>query len=326
MLNKPFFSIIVPVYNVENYLAECLNSILAQTWKDWEVILVNDGSTDKCGVICRSYAERDFRIKLIEKENGGLSDARNAGIESAGGRYLVFVDSDDYILPNAMEEFSRFLSDCSVDVLATQLCHETQNGERSQDINVAVLPWGAQKKKDQILEFLYGQSDTALPAQRYIVNRDYIEKKQFRFIKGYLHEDIHWVTRLHIYADTMAYCSIVWYIYRVGRPGSITSEKTAKKIMDIFELTKLVVDEVNNISVLNQSLKIKMRKQLCARPFVVLKHFNCLDKEEKKIVFKIFKNNRTYLAHSSALRHRLFLLLERILGLRVALWITGLIS
>ena len=107
-------SVIVPIYNVENYLEKCLDSILSQTYKNIEVILVDDGSPDKCGEICDTYKDKDNRIKVIHKKNGGLSDARNAGIEIANGNYIMFIDSDDYILNNMIETlYSRMIKDKS---------------------------------------------------------------------------------------------------------------------------------------------------------------------------------------------------------------------
>src|SRR5665647_1387418 len=97
---KPVISIIVPVYNVELYIRECLDSILTQTFKDFEVILVNDGSTDQSGDICNEYAKNDKRIKVAHKDNGGVSSARNVGIKLAQGDYIGFVDSDDRIDEN----------------------------------------------------------------------------------------------------------------------------------------------------------------------------------------------------------------------------------
>ena len=96
-------SIIVPVYNVEKYLERCIDSLVNQTLKDIEIILVDDGSTDDSGNICDKYAKKDKRIKVIHKENGGLSDARNIGLSIANGRYLQFVDSDDFIHKQMIE-------------------------------------------------------------------------------------------------------------------------------------------------------------------------------------------------------------------------------
>ena len=96
-MSKPLITVIVPIYHVEKYLHRCVDSILNQTYENLEIILVDDGSGDACSSICDEYAGRDSRIVVIHKENGGLSDARNAGIEIAKGQYLAFVDSDDYI-------------------------------------------------------------------------------------------------------------------------------------------------------------------------------------------------------------------------------------
>lgn len=97
-------SIIVPIYKVERYLKRCVDSILNQTFTDFELILVDDGSPDNCGRICDEYAEKDNRIYVIHKENGGLSDARNAGLDYATGQYIIFVDSDDFVEPDLLEK------------------------------------------------------------------------------------------------------------------------------------------------------------------------------------------------------------------------------
>lgn len=100
---NPQISVIVPIYNVEQYLPVCIESILAQTFPDWEMILVNDGSPDNSWQICQQYRQQDSRIRLVTKENGGLSSARNAGLEVARGQYVMFVDSDDYVEPDCLE-------------------------------------------------------------------------------------------------------------------------------------------------------------------------------------------------------------------------------
>ena len=119
--SNPFISIVVPIYNVEKYLKKCVESILNQTYKNFELILVDDGSPDRCGEICEDLKKKDLRIRVIHKENGGLSSARNAGIDVAKGEYIGFVDSDDYIEPfmyeklvNAVVKDNCLLSVCSV--------------------------------------------------------------------------------------------------------------------------------------------------------------------------------------------------------------------
>ena len=104
MKTTPLISVIVPIYQVEAYLEECLDSILNQTYRQLEIILIDDGSTDRCGEICDRYASRDSRIKVIHQTNQGLSAARNAGMDIAIGEYISFIDSDDYIVPQYYEK------------------------------------------------------------------------------------------------------------------------------------------------------------------------------------------------------------------------------
>lgn len=105
----PIISVIIPIYKVEQYLSKCVESVLNQTYKYLEIILVDDGSPDKCGVMCDEYANNDSRIKVIHKENGGLSDARNAGLKLARGDYIGFVDSDDWVEPEMYETMMNYI-------------------------------------------------------------------------------------------------------------------------------------------------------------------------------------------------------------------------
>lgn len=112
--NKPAISVIIPVYNVEKYLDKCIKSVIAQTFSSLEILLIDDGSTDNSGAMCDSYALNDARIRVIHKQNGGLSDARNRGIEEASGHYLSFIDSDDYIEPDMMETlYNNIVKECA---------------------------------------------------------------------------------------------------------------------------------------------------------------------------------------------------------------------
>ena len=122
----PEISIIVPVYNAENYLDNCIKSILNQTFEDFELILVNDGSTDKSSHICNYYKKIDSRIKLINKKNGGVSSARNKGLEVAIGKYIGFVDSDDYIHPKMYETLYNY-------IIAMQECQSPAGGTGQRD-------------------------------------------------------------------------------------------------------------------------------------------------------------------------------------------------
>ena len=122
LLEMPLISIIVPVYKVEKYLKRCIDSICAQTYQNIEIILVDDGSPDNCGLICDEYARKDDRVVVIHKENGGLSDARNAGIDRAKGDFIGFVDSDDYIQKDMYEYLIGLIVDYDADIATCTVC------------------------------------------------------------------------------------------------------------------------------------------------------------------------------------------------------------
>lgn len=114
-------SVVVPIYNVEKYIEKCIDSIINQTYTNLEIILVDDGSPDKCGKICDEYAKRDKRIKVIHKENGGVSSARNIGLDNLNGEYVTFIDADDYISNNYCEELLNALKTENADCVACRI-------------------------------------------------------------------------------------------------------------------------------------------------------------------------------------------------------------
>ncbi len=122
-------SVIIPVYKVEDYLDRCVNSVVSQTYKDLEIILVDDGSPDRCPEICDEWAKKDERIKVVHKKNGGLSDARNTGLENSNGDYISFLDSDDYIHPNAYEILLATIKEQDADIVGCELLNVDVNGK-----------------------------------------------------------------------------------------------------------------------------------------------------------------------------------------------------
>ena len=119
MNNDPdLISVVIPVYKVEKFLNECVQSVLSQTYENLQVILVDDGSPDRCGEMCDKWADKDHRIQVIHKKNGGLSDARNAGLAVAAGAYIAFVDSDDWIAPQMYEVMLKTIKEQNADIVA----------------------------------------------------------------------------------------------------------------------------------------------------------------------------------------------------------------
>ena len=141
-----FFSVVVPVYNVEKYLKECVDSILSQTFKDFELILVNDGSKDSGPAICDEYAKNDSRVKVIHKENGGQSTARNRGIEEATGEFAVFLDSDDLICDNNFFQDVKNEIEDNTDIVVFRYCK--YYGDRTDECGISLAGLNSDNKAE----------------------------------------------------------------------------------------------------------------------------------------------------------------------------------
>ena len=179
-------SIIVPIYNVEKYLNRCVDSILAQTFTDFELILVDDGSPDNCGKICDEYAEKDSRIYVIHKENGGLSDARNAGLDIAKGEYVYFVDSDDYVEPDLLEKIIPYMQEGCQLVPFEFLAEYDDGSVRLFNYSAAGSYYSFKSDEDRLgfIINVFMKYGIGFEAWNRVFDRSIIEKYNLRFEDG----------------------------------------------------------------------------------------------------------------------------------------------
>lgn len=240
------FSVVVPVYNVENYLKYCLESIVNQTYKNMEIILVDDGSTDKSSEICDFFKVKDNRIKVIHKENGGLSSARNTGIENSTGDYLIFIDSDDYWDDNtALEQVYNNLIQSKADVLMFGFKKYYESNkviEKSKyifDRNMIDI-----NSKKSTLNYLVKNNLLISSACNKVIKADLFMKYDLKFKEGILSEDIDWNARLIINADSFDVLNNSFYIYR-QRDYSITHSKTLNHIENLLDNLEFCIDILN---------------------------------------------------------------------------------
>lgn len=215
---NPLVSVIVPVYNVENYLAECIDSIINQTYSNLEIILVDDGSTDSSGRICNDYEQKDDRIKVLHKINGGLSDARNAGIEIAKGEYISFIDSDDFIDKITYERTIPVLVNSQADIL--RFDYKMYGGKKYKKHSPHYKKSGdvVYKGLDALKALLVSKLNCS--AWDKIYKRNVIGSS--RFIKGRLNEDIIFLFDILQRTNVVIETNDVLYSYRV-RNGSISN-------------------------------------------------------------------------------------------------------
>lgn len=254
-MNNPLLSIIVPVYKVEKFLGDCITSITNQKFCDFEVILVDDGSPDNCPRLCDEWAAKDKRIKVIHKTNGGLSDARNCGIDAATGDYVWFVDSDDVITPNALINISEFIkTNNAVDAVACQII-ESKDGQNRVLGNLSV--WESGQSVISNADYVDGVV-SILPSVRYIVKRNIYTDNDLRFIVGVLHEDIPFCHMLINFTKSIGLLQEPVYVYRI-RGGSITTTSNIESCYSLVKSLKKINEFIDtNVSVKDQSWFLNM--------------------------------------------------------------------
>lgn len=225
-------SVIIPVYNVESFLRQCIDSVVNQTYKCLEIILIDDGSTDSSGEICDKYAVTDERITVIHKENGGLSSARNAGLNIATGEYITYIDSDDYVSNDYVETLYKNLINNNADISIGnfQYVYEGKvNQEKREDIVSNLSVWNV----EETLRYMLLQQKITTSVWRVLSKRIYWENVWFPV--GKICEDIGTSYKIYSQAQKIVYTEQVIYFYLV-RLGSIQNVGFSKKKMDELEM------------------------------------------------------------------------------------------
>lgn len=238
------FSIIIPVYNVEQYLDECVKSVLAQTYTDFEILLIDDGSPDNSGALCDKLAKEDSRIRVFHQENRGLSGARNTGIRNAVGEYLQFLDSDDWwASPDVLREIADRLDLIDADVLSYDY-------RKSYDGKLSATYFGSAADAptdlgDDSLDYMISNSLWVTGACNKAIRRSLFDGGDLFFREGITSEDIDWTLRLALKARRFDYCSTVAFVYR-QRNGSISHSISLKAVgilvSNVEECVKLLRD------------------------------------------------------------------------------------
>ena len=310
-------SFIIPVYNVEAYLAECLDSIISQIKGDCEIILVNDGATDNSGKICDEYALNYAFVNVVHKENGGLSSARNAGLEHAKGRYIAFVDSDDRIASNSVSRILEWINETDADVCFMQGVKFYPGGEQ-EDLGDGIYRAAIEKRNTvEVLAFLSSRSKYSGSACTKIFKHSFLKKNalHFPYDKRYS-EDLGVILDCLLKAEAFDCLDVPYYEYRQNRQGSITNTFSLRKFNDL----SLFVTESINKTCLNK--KPKGKKEKYALSFVayeysiLLWHLLRFAGEEYKKAYRFLKEYNWVLKYGKHMKLRIIKWMARLLGLK----------
>lgn len=289
----PLVSIIIPVYNVEKYLKKCIDSVLTQTYLNLEVLLINDGSLDNCGEICDYYKSIDKRVKVIHKKNGGLSDARNCGLEICTGDYIAFIDSDDFISEYYIETMIKAImeNDCQMAALAASTpFYDGQ--EVLSDVLTSNYDLEIYSGTDALRLMLYQNIATGAPFK--ICKKDIFNT--IRFPKGYLYEDVATTYKEFFYADKVAVVRGDFYAYR-KRNDSITHQK--------FNHRKMIVVNIREQLLMDKDIERNgLINAATARTFQMI--FNVFlqtptnDRKSMKSLWKCIRKDRKVILHDKS--------------------------
>lgn len=279
-MKEPVVSVVIPVYNVEAYLCECVDSVLNQTLQDFEIILVDDGATDSSGAICDRYAAQDPRIRVIHRSNGGLSAARNTGLDAANGEYVYFLDSDDYIEPYSLEHLLDLAKKENADVVFFDAyvfftdCEPDPNVyqyHRSRD-------YGTKSGQAMLLELLdTDEYRTAVPLM--LLRRDYMTSNQLRFRTGILHEDELFTFYVYQADGIVAHCYEELYARRMRQASIMTGSSMLRRYDSVYAIYFELSDLYKRKKIQGEAA----RRYLARVSRSVLAKFKLLSEESKTV-------------------------------------------
>ena len=276
-----FFSVIVPVYNVEKYLKECVDSILFQSFKDFELILVNDGSTDSSGQICDEYAKEDSRVKVIHKSNGGQSTARNVGVNSATGDFVVFLDSDDLIADSNFFLDLKNKIKIDTDIVVFRYCKYF--GSHTDECGISLANINSDNKTT-FLEELVKRDAFFCSCWSKTTRLSLLKENKISFDETLSCEDMDWYYNVIFCANNFEVIDKP-YIYYRQRENSVTSSFKKKSITDYIFTLKKWNEKLNEISNNDEKniLLSSLAKLYCNLLIAYSKNSKKLKKEKKEI-------------------------------------------
>lgn len=314
-----FFSVVIPVYNVEKYLNQCVDSILKQTFKDFELILIDDGSSDKCGQICDEYAESDKHVKVIHKENGGLSDARNYGTRIASGQYIIFIDSDDYIASNQFLKKLYEAAEDEPDIILYKYKKYYEDKKKFSEAGFHYPEISVKDKTDKVLTELVKTNSFYCAAWMKSIKRSLLQLNAIEFQKGILSEDQEWYYHVVLCAKSYVAIDEAFIIYR-QRAGSITSTTGSKNIADNIRLLQYWESNLMNARV-SEEKRYALLSSLGKLYSNLLVAFSILEPESKKKYMEPMEKLAGLLEYSLNIRTQKMRRLYHVFGLKGTLWL-----
>lgn len=294
-------SVIIPVYNVEDYIGKCLDSVLRQSYKNIEIVLVNDGSTDNSGKICEKYSDNHSNIKLINKINGGVSAARNLGIANSTGDYLIFLDSDDYwgkdFLTSIVEKVRE---DRDIDYIFFRVKYyfQVKDYYEEEDLYFEHEKISRRPGIVALKEILRADQVFQWFPCRGLIRRDFLIENQLYFEVGMHYEDALLIPTVFLKAKKVDYYDDAIYIYRLQRKGQITSNFNYRNLSDSLYTSVYWESELDKYG-LDDETRILFMKTFVSGYHFSLRFSGFIDSEDREILIKELKASKSLLKYNS---------------------------
>lgn len=291
-MENPLISVIIPVYNVSGYLKQCLDSVIAQTYRNLEIILVDDGSTDGSGEICDEYSRNDQRIKVIHKENGGLSDARNAALDIIKGEYIAFIDSDDYVSKNYIEILYNTILEYSCNLAIGSYIKFVNDVKSAKSIKRKnrKSEYTTFTQQEVMLDMLYRRKCSMYaPGKLYKASLF----DAVRFPKGMLFEDVPTMWNVIKQVDKVVFVNDILYFYR-QRKESIVHQRVSEKSFSRLDTINCIMNEVSDDGGLYKAAVTMYLFSL----FDLYAQVESQDKKNKDFLIREIKSYRKIVLHN----------------------------
>ena len=309
-------SIIVPVYKVEKYIRECVESIRCQIDNSCEIILVDDGSPDKCSDICDDYARNDSRIKVIHKPNGGLASARNAGLEVATGRYIAFVDSDDRIAEGCIEKILKWIEQTDADVCFMEVIKFFPDGRETSLGDCVLQKKVKNQPPEKVVKHLSSRPKYPGAAWSKLYNRSFLVHNDIMFpFDNRISEDLGFVRDCIMCAEQFDALNFSYYEYRQNRVGSITDTSSWKSVEG---LEKFIVESSDQLTINGKPKNKKSKYALSFAAYEYVLLLSGLGKYEgnqRKSLVCFLKEYKWILHYGRSVRLKAINLILKLFGL-----------
>ena len=313
------FSIIIPVYNVEQYICQCLDSVLNQTYNDYEILLIDDGSFDKSGRICDEYAKKYNNVNVFHRDNGGLSAARNYGVAQAQGEYIWFLDSDDIILEKDALKLIEKSIENSLDIVHFGWKESTdeQGFQNAQEkFNFDFLESKIYNGEEYFKSILSKEKLYQWYACMYVFRRDYWIKSNYQFSVGKKFEDVQIIYEVILNAKSIKMLKKALYGYRVRRQGSIVTSVSLSTIQDGLLVASNNINSLLDNNSIDDMVKFNLLNNFACMYFGMLIMSTQMESADEEVV-KLLQNNFWVSRYCKKKKQRLATILVKCLGIRL---------